>query len=251
MHAGFCRLLGVLDSVHLAFDLLAYTVALVTFKVCSAMFPVARSPIPSGFGLFYLVVASSGAMIGSFALGTVNVVLAGVEATLAKSVLGALIGGTVAIELMKWRYQIKGSTGALLVPGIALGIAVGRIGCFYAGLNDYTYGTPTSLAMGVDFGDGIQRHPVQLYEAIALVLFLIGYLRLLALRRGAALAWGFYLFCGFYGAQRFAWEFLKPYPTVLAGMNIFQFGCVALVGYAAVQFRLSRHLSTGDRYESA
>ncbi len=241
----------MLDSVHLTFDLLAYTVAVVTFKICSVAFPVSRSAIPQGFALFYLVVASSGAMIGSFALGTVNVLLAGVEATLAKSVLGALLGGIVAVELMKWRYQIKGSTGALLVPGIALGIAVGRLGCFYAGLSDYTYGTPTSLAVGIDFGDGIHRHPVQLYEAAALVLFLLGYLRLLALRRGAALAWGFYLFCGFYGAQRFAWEFLKPYPTVLAVMNVFQFGCAALVAYAAVQFRLTRHPPAGERYESA
>jgi hypothetical protein len=49
------------------------------------------------------------------------------------------------------------------------GLAMGRIGCFLAGLHDDTYGLPTSRPWGVDFGDGIPRRPTQLYE-IAVVL---------------------------------------------------------------------------------
>ena len=48
----------------------------------------------------------------------------------------------------KWRAAITGSTGAIWVGPLALGIAVGRWGCLFAGLADETYGVPTSLALG-------------------------------------------------------------------------------------------------------
>ncbi len=56
------------------------------------------------------------------------------------------------------------------------GLAVGRIGCHLAGLTDGTHGDPSSLPWAVDFGDGIPRHPVNLYEVIflgslALIIF--------------------------------------------------------------------------------
>ncbi len=43
------------------------------------------------------------------------------------------------------------------------------------GLSDRTYGTPTSLPWGIDFGDGIPRHPTQLYE----IVFLLGLMAVL------------------------------------------------------------------------
>jgi prolipoprotein diacylglyceryltransferase len=55
-----------------------------------------------------------------------------------------------------------------------LGLMIGRIGCFLAGLADGTYGNPTSLPWGIDFGDGVSRHPTQLYEiAFAGVLWVV------------------------------------------------------------------------------
>jgi prolipoprotein diacylglyceryltransferase len=86
-----------------------------------------------------------------------------------------LIGGWVAVELMKKYVGINESTGDLFAVPLAVGIAMGRIGCFLTGLSDKTYGTPTTLPWGVDFGDGVPRHPTQLYE----VLFLLGLLALL------------------------------------------------------------------------
>ena len=50
---------------------------------------------------------------------------------------------------------------------------VGRWGCFLSGLEDQTHGTPTALPWGHDFGDGMLRHPVQLYESFAMGLFLV------------------------------------------------------------------------------
>ena len=87
---------------------------------------------------------------------------------IARSVEGALAGGIVAIELYKWRHGISLRTGARFALPLAIGIAIGRLGCYFAGLDDFTYGTPTALPWGHDFGDGILRHPVQLYESVAM-----------------------------------------------------------------------------------
>jgi phosphatidylglycerol:prolipoprotein diacylglycerol transferase len=129
---------------------------------------------------------------------------------------------------------VQGSTGGQFVAALAIGIAVGRWGCFFAGLPDYTYGIPTSLPWGVDFGDGISRHPVQLYESFAMLGFLAVYLSAIAHSNALFLRQGFYLFVGYYAAQRFAWEFLKPYPTIIGPFNLFHILCVLMFAYAAV-----------------
>jgi hypothetical protein len=62
-----------------------------------------------------------------------------------QSIIGALIGGLVGVELAKRRAGIALSTGDAFVAPLAVGIAIGRIGCFVAGLHDDTYGTSTAL----------------------------------------------------------------------------------------------------------
>ncbi len=225
--------------MHLLFDLAGYALATGTYLLLRRRYGSGASPLPVGFGLFYLICASSGAMIGSVLFGTLNLQLSGVTDGLGKSVLGALVGGIVAIELMKWRYGIRGSTGGLLVPGIALGIAVGRLGCFAAGLEDHTHGIATTLPLGHDFGDGVLRHPVQLYEAAAMALFGAAYLVMLTRRPLPVLAQGFYVFAGFYALQRFGWEFLKPYGTLALSLNLFQWLCLALLCYGLIGLRVS------------
>src|SRR5437868_7421431 len=108
---------------------------------------------------FYFLALALGATVGAVAFGSFNMGLAGLW-TLGHSIAGAIAGGAAAVELYKWLRGIRGSTGLPFVAPLALGIAVGRLGCFFAGLPDYTYGTPTHLPWGVDFGDGIPRHPV-------------------------------------------------------------------------------------------
>src|SRR5215471_20064878 len=85
-----------------------------------------------------------------------------------KTIVGGLAGGTLAVEAVKRRLGETRRTGDLFVLPLALGIAVGRVGCFLAGLGDHTEGGPTSLPWGIDFGDGIRRHPTTLYEIVAL-----------------------------------------------------------------------------------
>ena len=189
----------------------------------------------------YFIALGLGGLSGAIFVGSLNLNLAGTFA-LGHSIAGGIIGGIVGVELYKWANGIRGSTGRGFVAPLAAGIAVGRLGCFFAGLPDYTYGIPTALPWGVDFGDGIPRHPVQLYESAAMLVFLVIYLA--ALARGSV--WfmrdGFYLFVAYYGVQRFVWEFLKPYPAVLGPFNVFHLLCVAMIAYSLIMIGRNREL---------
>jgi len=114
---------------------------------------------------------------------------------------------------------------------LCLGIAIGRVGCFLTGLADHTYGSPTSLPWGVDFGDGIPRHPVPLYEIAVLAL-----IALWALRRRTEIAARGDLFKGFmiaYLSWRLLIDFMKPDPALVLGLSAIQIACLAgLVYYA-------------------
>ncbi len=91
-----------------------------------------------------------------------------------QSMVGGLLGGLIGVEIAKKLTGISRSTGDAFVFPVLLGLMIGRIGCFLAGLADGTYGNPTSLPWGIDFGDGVSRHPTQLYEiAFAGVLWVV------------------------------------------------------------------------------
>jgi len=189
----------------------------------------------------YFIALGLGALSGAILVGSLNLNLAGTFA-LGHSIAGGIIGGIVGVELYKLANGIRGSTGKGFVAPLAAGIAVGRFGCFFAGLPDYTYGIPTAVPWGVDFGDGIPRHPVQLYESAAMLVFLVVYLAALAQRSTVFMRDGFYLFVMFYGVQRFLWEFLKPYPPVLGPLNVFHLLCLAMIAYSLVMIGRNREL---------
>jgi len=184
-------------------------------------------------GRFYVAALGLGAVAGAWGFGSWNTAMAAVPHP-SHSIAGALAGGIIAVELYKAARGIRGSTGAVWVGPLALGIAVGRLGCLFAGLGDETYGVPANLPWSVDLGDGIGRHPVQLYESLAMLAFLAIYLA--ALRRRAA--WtrdrAFYLFVLWYGAQRFCWEFLKPYERLLGPLDLFQLLALGMILYALI-----------------
>jgi len=189
----------------------------------------------------YFIALGIGAIIGALLFGSTNMNLAGMW-QIGHSIAGAVAGGIVGVELFKTMTGIRGSTGGQFVASLAIGIAVGRWGCFFASLPDYTYGTPTSLPWGVDFGDGIRRHPVQLYESAAMALFLAVYLRNIARGSPLFLRQGFYLFVGWYAFQRFVWEFLKPYPAVIGPFNLFHLVCIAMFAYSLFMMRQNHEL---------
>jgi len=184
----------------------------------------------------YFLTLALGALVGAWLFGSSNS-LHSVLVTPSHSIAGALAGGIVAVELWKWRNGIRHSTGGAFVLPICVGIAIGRFGCLFAGLPDYTYGTPTPLPWAVDLGDGIGRHPVEIYEAASMALFAAIYVR--ARLHGArwAHAHAFHAMIIVYAGQRFAWEFLKPYPTVIGPLNVFHLLMMGLIAYGIVWWR--------------
>jgi len=145
-----------------------------------------------------------------------------------KTIVGGLIGGLIAVEAIKRRLGILRRTGDLFAIPLCIGIAIGRIGCFLSGLSDDTYGIATGLPWGIDFGDGIRRHPVQLYEIVWLGVLAI-WLAWLARKphREGDLFKGFML--GYFGF-RLAIDFLKPGVT-FAGLTSIQWACVMMLLY--------------------
>ena len=99
---------------------------------------------------------------------------------------GGLIAAIIAGYFLIRRYKLPWwKTGDAFVPGIALGNAIGRQGCFAAGC---CWGKPTTLPWGVHFteaghavtgvpivdvsGAPLHLHPTQLYESFgALLIF--------------------------------------------------------------------------------
>lgn len=229
------RLAGLEERViaHTIFDLFAAMAAMgVTLAVHRWRLAMATARIESA-GLYYAVALILGAAIGGFGAGTLNLWLTGAPG-IGRSIVGALAGAIIAIELFKRLRGITGSTGLIFVPAFATSVIVGRWGCYLSGLEDQTHGVETALPWGHDFGDGMLRHPVQLYESFAMAAFLGFALVMLARRQSFFMANGFYLLVGFYGAQRFVWEFLKPYGTILGPFNLFHFICAGLVIYSAM-----------------
>jgi phosphatidylglycerol---prolipoprotein diacylglyceryl transferase len=178
----------------------------------------------------YFAALVAGAIPGAWLAGSLNT-LRDSHPALSHSVVGALVGAIVAVEIYKALRGVTGSTGGVFVGSFSLGVVIGRFGCFFAGLPDGTYGTPTRLPWAVDLGDGIGRHPVALYESAAMAVFLAAYLTGLARRSPWAMRRGFYAMCVWYGLQRFAWEFLKPYPALVGPFNLFHLLCGGLVAY--------------------
>lgn len=155
-----------------------------------------------------------------------------------KTIVGGLAGGLLGVELAKKALGLTRSTGDLFAIPLAAGIAIGRIGCFLTGLQDHTHGVATILPWGVDFGDGVLRHPTQLYE----IAFLAGLIALLAWlgRRPTPEGLRFQVFLGGYMAFRLLVDFIKP-GLPLAGLTAIQWTCLAvLLHYAWGALRAPR-----------
>jgi phosphatidylglycerol---prolipoprotein diacylglyceryl transferase len=147
-----------------------------------------------------------------------------------RSIVGGLIGGWAGVKLTKRVLGISGRYGNTLAPAAALGIAIGRLGCFLASC---CYGKPTECALGIDFGDGQRRHPTQLYEAVfALGLFL--YLAHANTRRPAPGVL-FKRFLLAYFAFRFVIEFIRTEPVCWLGLTIYQLLSLFVIGLVCGQ----------------
>ncbi|MFK9094998.1 prolipoprotein diacylglyceryl transferase [Bacillus salipaludis] len=128
-----------------------------------------------------------------------------------KTIVGGLLGGLIGVETAKKWIGWTRSTGDDFVLPLAVGMMIGRIGCFLTGLDDHTYGVATTWITGIDFGDGMKRHPTQLYEIFFLLVLII----VLYQFKRKQIGWEgllFQLFMLSYLLFRFLIDFIKPTP---------------------------------------
>lgn len=149
---------------------------------------------------------------------------------------GGFAGGVLAgLVVMRLKRLPQMATLAAAAPALAVGHAIGRIGCFLVGDD---YGTPTALPWGVAFPEGLPPtvvpvHPTQLYEAAALVP--LAYLLVRWRRNGRpdTFVLGGYLLLA--GAIRFAIEFLRVDVRVV---GVFSVAHLASLGAMAIGIAL-------------
>lgn len=190
-----------------------------------------KDPAPTEVRWGVLAGAALGAGLGAHLLHALNELpraLVGVwpyrELLVGKTIVGAILGGWGGVEVSKRALGEPRSTGDLFVAPLLLGIAIGRVGCFLTGLSDFTCGSPTRMPWGVDFGDGIPRHPCQLYEIALLVLFamLIPFFRRWANRSGDL----FRIFVAYYLLIRLCLDALKPDLPLALRLSGIQWACL-------------------------
>jgi phosphatidylglycerol---prolipoprotein diacylglyceryl transferase len=191
-----------------------------------------RTPQPSGLtGLERAGIALGafcGAMIGAklpFAMADWHALLDGrAWFENGKTIFFGMVGGYLGVELAKAMLGVRVKTGDGFAVPVAGAVAVGRLGCFAAGC---CHGVATTLPWGVDFGDGLRRHPAQLYE---MAFHATAAVALAALqRRGAFRGQLIKLYIIAYLIYRFATEFLRPEPVLALGLTGYQWACLALV----------------------
>lgn len=138
-----------------------------------------------------------------------------------KTILAGMVGGYFGVELAKALTGVRLKTGDSFAVPVAVGIAIGRLSCFHAGC---CFGTPTSLPWGVHFGDGLLRHPTQLYEFTfhLLAAFALSRLRAQGLFRGQLIK----LYFLSYFAYRFVTEWIRPEARVWLGLTAYQLAAV-------------------------
>jgi phosphatidylglycerol:prolipoprotein diacylglycerol transferase len=165
---------------------------------------------------------------------------------------GGFIGACLTGYFLIRRYGLPWwKTADAFAPGIALGLGLGRQGCFAAGC---CWGKPTSLPWGVRFTElgheitGVpldaHLHPTQLYESFA--AFAIFFFLLWLHRRRRFDGQVILLFSILYGVVRFSVEFLRDDPrgdilglTSLTGLSTSQMISL-LIGLGALTLFIMR-----------
>lgn len=147
---------------------------------------------------------------------------------------GGLIGGALGLLISaRWKKLPFWSLADAVVPALALGQTLGRIGNF---LNGDAFGTPTSLPWGIVFPldspagmayPGQPLHPAMLYEAFGNLLIFLALWRLS--RRPAKPGFLAALYFVLYGLVRFPCEFVRGDALWLGPFRAAQVASVLLI----------------------
>ncbi|MEE2657213.1 MAG: prolipoprotein diacylglyceryl transferase [Candidatus Latescibacterota bacterium] len=136
--------------------------------------------------------------------------------------------------------------------GLALGYAIGRIGCQLAGDGDY--GVPTDLPWAMTYPNGVVPttnlvHPVPVYETLmGLAAFVLLWFTRCALAVRPGLSFALYLILA--GTSRFAVEFIRLNAKVLmclTGAQLFSLGMIVTGAVIAIRLlRRSPSVAVGE-----
>lgn len=158
---------------------------------------------------------------------------------------GGVIGGAIGVIIAAWRRNFLSlrMLDAACLP-LALGYAIGRIGCQVSGDGDY--GTRSSLpwAMGYPHGTtptppGVTVHPTPIYETLAMGLITFALWQLRDRFRPGVL---FALYLILAGAERLLVEFIRRNAEVVAGLTGPQLESIGLMIAGAVWVALAARL---------
>ena len=147
---------------------------------------------------------------------------------------GGLIGGFVAAWFLSRSYHMRFSLILECTAlGLAIGQAIGRIGCHVAGDGDW--GTESTLPwavayenaiVGWDYPPGVRVHPTPIYEAVAYTLL---FLAMLGIRtRGYREGTVFCVYLIGSSTVRFLVEFIRINPTLAMGLTQAQWIAIVL-----------------------
>jgi phosphatidylglycerol:prolipoprotein diacylglycerol transferase len=161
---------------------------------------------------------------------------------------GGVIGGALAVVLWaRWRGFLGLQLLDFCAPLLALGYAIGRIGCQISGDGDY--GKPWDGPWAMAYPNGEvpttdQVHPTPIYETLAM-----GLVALFLWRRRDAYRPGvlFALYMVFAGLERFLVEFVRRNEATVAGLTTPQVESLALLVAGAVWLSLAARRGGGLR----
>jgi phosphatidylglycerol:prolipoprotein diacylglycerol transferase len=161
---------------------------------------------------------------------------------------GGVIGGTLAVVAWaRWRGMLGVALLDLCAPGLALGYAIGRIGCQVSGDGDYGIRSDLPWAMAYPHGEVPTNHavhPTPIYETLAMGLVAWWLWRARDRYRPGVL-FAFYL--AFAGLERFLVEFVRRNNEVLAGLTGAQLESLALLAAGLVWLVLAQRRAGGLR----
>ncbi len=143
------------------------------------------------------------------------------------SIHGGLLGGALAaIFFLKKKNIPVWNMAGVVPPAIALGMMLGRIANF---MNKELIGRVADVSWAINFGDGIMRHPSQLYAAGKdAILFLLFFFLCQNTKIGGKRLFGGFLIV--YGIFRFFVEFFRePDPQIGFPVGIFSLGQILSV----------------------
>jgi phosphatidylglycerol:prolipoprotein diacylglycerol transferase len=147
---------------------------------------------------------------------------------------GGLVGGALGVVLWAWRRNYLGLQllDVCAVP-LALGYAIGRIGCQLSGDGDY--GTGSDLPWAMAYPDGTvattdEVHPTPIYETLSVGLIALG---LWHLRGRLAPGAVFAIYLVAVGLERLLVEFIRRNDDLALGLTLPQLVSVALIAAGA------------------